>query len=99
MQTEIDTVLKAISIKYNIDYSELKLQFIKPKQLNEDITSKKTQPQKRGRKKKEKEEFIETEEYEWEGFTEEEFVYFCSFVDHDILDQIENTLRDKNELR
>jgi len=42
---------------------------------------------------------LETEEYEWEGFTEEEFVYFCSFVDHDILDQIENTLRDKNELR
>jgi len=35
----------------------------------------------------------------WEGFTEEEFVYFCSFVDHDILDQIENVLREKNELR
>jgi hypothetical protein len=34
----------------------------------------------------------------WEGFTEEEFVYFCSFVDHDILDQIENVLREKNEL-
>ena len=41
---------------------------------------------------------LETEEYEWKGFTEEEFVYFCSFVDHDILDQIENVLRDKNEL-
>jgi hypothetical protein len=41
---------------------------------------------------------LEVEEYEWEGFTEEEFVYFCSFVDHDILDQIENVLREKNEL-
>jgi hypothetical protein len=36
---------------------------------------------------------------EWEGLTEEEFVYFCSYVDHDTLSQIENTLRDKNELR
>jgi len=36
---------------------------------------------------------------EWQGLTEEEFVYFCSYVDHDTLSQIENTLRDKNELR
>ena len=36
---------------------------------------------------------------DWIGFTEEEFVYFCSFVDHDILDQIENVLREKNEVR
>jgi hypothetical protein len=36
---------------------------------------------------------------EWQGLTEEEFVYFCSFVDHDTLSQIENTLKDKNELR
>jgi hypothetical protein len=42
---------------------------------------------------------LETEEYEWEGLTEEEFVYFCSYVDHDTLSQIENVLRDKNELR
>jgi hypothetical protein len=42
---------------------------------------------------------LETEEREWEGLTEEEFVYFCSFVDHDTLSQIENILRDKNELR
>jgi hypothetical protein len=41
---------------------------------------------------------LETEEHEWEGLTEEEFVYFCSFVDHDTLSQIENILRDKNEL-
>ena len=41
---------------------------------------------------------LETEEYEWEGLTEEEFVYFCSYVDHDTLSQIENVLRDKNEL-
>jgi len=42
---------------------------------------------------------LEKEDYEWEGLTEEEFVYFCSFVDHDTLSQIENVLRDKNELR
>ena len=42
---------------------------------------------------------LEAEEYEWEGLTEEEFVYFCSYVDHDTLSQIENVLRDKNELR
>ena len=36
---------------------------------------------------------------DWIGLTEEEFVYFCSYVDHDILSQIENILRDKNELR
>jgi len=36
---------------------------------------------------------------EWQGLTEEEFVYFCSYVDHDTLSQIENVLRDKNELR
>jgi hypothetical protein len=35
----------------------------------------------------------------WQGLTEEEFVYFCSYVDHDTLSQIENILRDKNELR
>ena len=42
---------------------------------------------------------LEKKDYEWEGLTEEEFVYFCSFVDHDTLSQIENVLRDKNELR
>ena len=36
---------------------------------------------------------------DWIGLTEEEFVFFCSYVDHDILSQIENILRDKNELR
>ena len=36
---------------------------------------------------------------EWQGLTEEECVYFCSYVDHDTLSQIENVLRDKNELR
>jgi hypothetical protein len=48
---------------------------------------------------KELESILKTEDYEWKGFTEEEFVYFCSYVDHETLDQIENTLRDKNELR
>jgi ABC-type microcin C transport system permease subunit YejE len=42
---------------------------------------------------------LKTRDYEWQGLTEEEFVYFCSYVNHDILSQIENILRDKNELR
>ncbi len=62
---EIDNVLKSISIKYSIDYNELRSQFIK----NKDNTTNKKVPQKRGRKKKEKEEFIETEEYDYNGVT------------------------------
>ena len=42
---------------------------------------------------------LKTPDYKWQGLTEEEFVYFCSYVDHDTLSQIENILRDKNELR
>jgi len=42
---------------------------------------------------------LKAKEHEWQGLTEEEFVYFCSYVDHDTLSQIENVLRDKNELR
>lgn len=65
---EIDAVLKSISSKYSIDYTELRQQFIKPKYLNNELSSlDKKQPQKRGRKKKEKEEFIETEEHEYQG--------------------------------
>ena len=41
---------------------------------------------------------LKAKEHEWQGLTEEEFVYFCSYVDHDTLSQIENILRDKNEL-
>jgi hypothetical protein len=36
--------------------------------------------------------------HRWQGFTADEFVYFCSYVDHETLDQIENTLRKRNEL-
>lgn len=35
----------------------------------------------------------------WESFTEEEYVYFCGFVDHEILDQIEKVLKEKNVVR
>ncbi len=67
IQEEIDAVLKSISVKYSLDYNELKTQFLKPKQSSDQM--KKNQPQKRGRKKKEKEEFIEAEEHEYEGVT------------------------------
>ena len=33
----------------------------------------------------------------WIGLDEDEFVYFCSYVNHEILSEIENVLRDKNE--
>ena len=42
---------------------------------------------------------LHTPQHTWQGLTEEEFVYFCSYVDHDTLSQIENVLREKNELR
>ena len=33
----------------------------------------------------------------WIGLDEDEFVYFCSYVNHEKLSEIENVLRDKNE--
>lgn len=32
----------------------------------------------------------------WQGFNEEEFIYFTSFVTADVLSEIEKTLREKN---
>jgi hypothetical protein len=52
-----------------------------------------------GRKHITNEPLLHPQQRTWEGLTEEEFVYFCSYVDHDTLSQIENVLRDKNELR
>jgi hypothetical protein len=33
----------------------------------------------------------------WVGLDEDEFVYFCAYVNHEKLSEIENFLRDKNE--
>ena len=33
----------------------------------------------------------------WVGLDEDEFVYFCAYVNHEKLSEIENVLRDKNE--
>jgi hypothetical protein len=33
----------------------------------------------------------------WIGLDEDEFVYFCAYVNHEILSEIENVLKDKNE--
>jgi len=41
---------------------------------------------------------LKAPKHRWQGFTADEFVYFCSYVDHETLDQIENTLRKRNEL-
>jgi hypothetical protein len=41
---------------------------------------------------------LKAPKHRWQGLTADEFVYFCSYVDHETLDQIENTLRKRNEL-
>jgi len=41
---------------------------------------------------------LKISKHRWQGFTADEFVYFCSYVDHETLDQIENTLKKRNEL-
>ena len=33
----------------------------------------------------------------WVGLDEDEFVYFCAYVNHEILLEIENVLKAKNE--
>ena len=33
----------------------------------------------------------------WIGLDEDEFVYFCAYVNHEKLSEIENVLKDKNE--
>lgn len=66
---ELDIILNSIAKQYKLDYLELKKQYInndnnaiKSIPTNDEII-----PKKRGRKKKQKEEFIEAEEYEYEG--------------------------------
>lgn len=58
----LEKLLEDISKTYSIDYDELKDKYIGKK----DQVS---VPKKRGRKKKQKEEFIEAEEFEYEGVT------------------------------
>lgn len=59
---KLDTILNDISKDYKLDYLELKNKY-----TNNDSKTNDTIPKKRGRKKKIKEEFIEAEEYEYEG--------------------------------
>ena len=49
---------------------------------------------------KEIESILEITGYEWEGMglTEKDFIFVCSYVDYDILSQIKDVLRRKNEL-
>lgn len=37
-----------------------------------------------------------THPHQWQGLTEEEFIYFTSWVDAETLSQIEKTLKEKN---
>lgn len=74
--SELETVLKDISEKYKISFDDLKKNYLiqSTKQTIETIETVETindvaVPKKRGRKKKVKEEYIETDEYEYEGVT------------------------------
>jgi hypothetical protein len=72
-------LLKSVAENYNLDYEELlhkygtmeiSLDLGKARKKNElktDADGKQTEPKKRGRKKKFREELIETEEYEFNG--------------------------------
>lgn len=79
-----DTVLKAIATEYNLNYEELKEKYgsitplidigrkkkqSKTASANVEGSDTTVEPKKRGRKKKLKEELVETEEYEYEGVT------------------------------
>ena len=57
LQTKLTTILEDISTTYNLDKKELIEKYIKKPVVKKPAV----------RKKKEKEELIETEEYEWEG--------------------------------
>jgi hypothetical protein len=68
------TVLKGVATDYEIPFDEL-MEKYGALSLSFDVSKPKkkashsTEPKKRGRKKKQKEEMIETEEYEFEGTT------------------------------
>ena len=64
----VKTLLESIAASYNLNEKELKEKYLgiiesSSSNVLGDITEKK----KRGRKKKQKDEYIETEEYEYEG--------------------------------
>lgn len=75
VMTELDNVIKDISSTYKLDYEELKTKYISNSPVaktTEDVccnnaSCQPAAPKKRGRKKKQKEEFIEAEEYEFDG--------------------------------
>ena len=66
---EIDSLLKDIATRYELEYSELRSLYLPESKmyLCKEESQKKPVPLKRGRKKKEKEEFIEAEECEHQG--------------------------------
>lgn len=64
---ELDLILLDISKQYKLDYLELKNKYINNDTLIKNSIIEDTTPKKRGRKKKIKEDMIETVEYEYEG--------------------------------
>jgi hypothetical protein len=55
---DIEGILQDISIHYGLNYDELKMRY---------LSSNEVTPKKRGRKKKQKEEYVEAEEYVYNG--------------------------------
>lgn len=65
IQHELKRILKDIAVKYSLNEKELLDEYMSSTTLYEDTNQ--TEKKKRGRKKKQKDEFIETEEYDFEG--------------------------------
>lgn len=65
----LEEMLKDISITYSLDFEELKTKYINKPNETIIIEQQVEVPKKRGRKKKQKEEYIEAEEIEFEGKT------------------------------
>lgn len=67
-------ILKPIAKDYNLDFKELVKKYMSKTMASSDPepdpeapTSSTDAPKKRGRKKKQKDEMLETQEYEWDG--------------------------------
>ena len=70
VDSEIDVILNDISKNYNLNYDELNKKYLNTTCSTTPCnTENSSLPKKRGRKKKTKEEYIETQEFEYQGVT------------------------------
>lgn len=67
VQAKLTAILEDVATTYNLDKKELIEKYVKKPVVKKPKDQDNTE--KRGRRKKDKDELIETEEYEWEGDT------------------------------